>query len=158
MAIKLITKAKEQIKKKVVTRVAAKSKQKNPLVDQYANLLEEEKGLKKSLSELGKEIAGLQTELLSECDLSNPEEPATLLGVGYILQVSEQSLVSTLEGKSQAVDMLSKISEDLPLELARFTLTDLKKYLTEAQYNKVVAIERTGSRKVKVLKRGGGYV
>jgi hypothetical protein len=68
---------------------------------------------------------------------------------GVTVSVSAQASKTTLD-KEKVVDALEGVQEGLALELANFTLTNVKKYLSEVELEKVSNKANSGSRSISV--------
>jgi hypothetical protein len=100
-----------------------------------------------------KEVADLEKALLAMVD-ENTEaaEAITLKGAnGETLEVSAKGKKTTVTDKDTAVDLLEAVQEGLALEIAGFTLTNLKAYLTPAQFESITETSHVNKRSIKIL-------
>lgn len=107
--------------------------------------------LKDQFTELEKVYKEAEVKFLDYVDAQlAPEKKTKAQREGIVVEVQPKGVVTTVSNKELLIDMLEGVQEDLPFDLAKFSLTDLKKYLDQTALDKVTTKERTKKRVVKI--------
>ena len=118
------------------------------LVESFGVLDSQVKSFKPVIDEHKKVKDLIQTKLDDQYD---KDENAMIEGVVYTLSAGMKGNTTKVTDLYRVREILDSISPDLFMKLASIKITDLKKYLTEAQMKEVTEVTRSGSRSLKVF-------
>lgn len=147
MALKLKTK-KKQTK-------TTKAKDVNA-IDQAVKLLPEACALKAELAVIAAQakaitdkLSPIETEIKELIEpVTGDEESVTLTDGKHVLSISGKKKLRKIKDVEEAVDALEEHKEGLAIEVAKFNLGDLEKYLSPEEIKELVEIEY-GARSLK---------
>ncbi len=120
----------------------------DPVVAKVDRLAEIEATLK-TLDPLVKEANEIKAELRGIADTNTPsDEPCSFSGTKFLYSLdpkTNERTVIDMEG------VKNKLGKDLFFQIAKIGLADIDKYLSESERAKFIKIERTGSRRGKLV-------
>ncbi|NIT54906.1 MAG: hypothetical protein GWN00_01260 [Aliifodinibius sp.] len=90
----------------------------------------------------------LKAEILEHMESYPADKKVTLPGHGDMLEGGPKANKSSLVGDNSY--MLDNLGQTMFIQLANFSITDLKKYLEKNILEKVIKTERLGARKLRV--------
>ena len=146
MGVKFKTVAKKKAKAKVASKQAAKMAD---TVDTYAESKLELNDRMAALSGLTKTVKDLDELLCKFVDGEKaPDDTMVLKGKVYALKVGAKGQRAVGFNKEFLLD---KLGEEVFLELAQFSVTDLKRSLTGAEFAEAVQYSPVTKRRIEVL-------
>lgn len=119
-------------------------------IDTYVSTKKEVDELKLGLKPLEASVKGAQTVINGHAeDIGLPAGDAMhLKGVNHTLQLSARTKVV---GEVDLDKVIKILGPEAFLKIAKVGITDLRKYLTEAQFKDVAEEGLTGTRRIKVV-------
>ena len=121
-------------------------------VDVAADLSYKMAELNGQVKELGKKYKkaiGPLLENLLELESPAQDESFTTDTHMNVVEVSAESTVRTVDGNKQVFALLEKLQSGLAFDLMHFNLSDMDKYLTPKQLEKLVSKDYSGRRAIK---------
>ncbi len=152
--VELLAKAEPEVREKLTEGVLEKTKLKVP-TEVLASLLLAKRQLSpiavkfKTLTKAYEEAESVFIAALEETGITRNEK-RTLSTKDGLIEVSACKRVSLISDKGAMLLMLEEVKEGLSGELSKVGITDIKKYLTEAEVKEVITEEYTGKRAVKI--------
>jgi len=117
------------------------------MVDQMGamtNDLKKAKAVVAKYEKLRKSVTALASETVA------PDQATAVIGEKYVAQITEQRMQRDVINKAA---IFEAVGNDTFVDIAQFKMTDLDKYLTPHQLEKVVAAVNAGPRRLTVTKR-----
>lgn len=145
--VKSKTETKEQVEE-LESEIALK-------VTEYGKLSDQRAPLDKKIKAIDKKMKPLRSELETHVDEHTKEdEELALKSQDYIAAFGAKGNTTSVTSVQKVFQMLEAIEEGLAWQIMSFGITEMKKYLTPAQLEKVTDVKRTKARGVKVTKIG----
>lgn len=126
------------------------------IVDNLGTLNIQIATIKLQLKRLEAAKVELESQVLATIEGEKEESELKVNGRDFIATVSAVPFKSELIDKAKALVILERIEPGLAFELCKLGLVDLKKYLTDNQYNLVVSTKRSGKRQIKLRRKYKG--
>jgi hypothetical protein len=122
-----------------------------PAVLMAEELLKLQASLKQlDVANINKRIAELKSELVEQANLGDPKAPLTLLTAWGTVEVTAPSTMTIIDDNQKVIDHINeKFGTDALMSILKIGITDLKKFVSEAELSDFTHTE-AGSRSVKV--------
>lgn len=117
-------------------------------VDQITKLRAELEANALAQSDKIKELNALEGKLKEVAKTLPAEVAGTFIGTKTVFVVSEKQMNRTI---TDIKDVRKAMGDEVFMECAKITLTDIDKYLTKEQVAKLTVLGRTGNRTTKIV-------
>ncbi len=124
-------------------------------VTEYGKLSDERAPLDKQIKAIDKKMKPLRSELQTHVDEHvGDDEELALKSQDYIAAFGTKGNATSVTDAHSVFQMLEAIEAGLAWQIMSYGITELRKYLTPAQFDKVTNTERSKARGIKVTNIG----